>query len=68
MSHQTPEFKRKLGREIHLFIREIMDGCNDCRAMKCLCYEHRKTGFDLFSHPQKYLEWTGTSFRRLIEP
>ena len=59
----TPEFRRRLNREIKLFIRETKDGCNDCQAMG-VCNEHRKVFIDLALNPRKYIKINADEFKK----
>lgn len=51
-----PNFRKRLNREIRLFVRETRDGCVECRACRGTCHEHSKMFGDLLRHPRKYLD------------
>jgi hypothetical protein len=51
----SPEFRKRLGREVRLFVRETQDGCVECRAAGGTCHEHSKLFADLVLHPRKYI-------------
>lgn len=55
MARMTPEFRRRLSREIRLFVLETRDGCVACRAVRGTCCEHDKLFHDLVLNPRKYL-------------
>jgi hypothetical protein len=48
-----PKFKARLRREVRLYVRELRDGCNECRAARGLCHDHGKVVDDLILHPRK---------------
>lgn len=58
----TPEFKKKLDREIRLFIRETQDGCVDCQeeikktGKYGCCNKHGKLFLDLAINPRKFIK------------
>lgn len=57
---QTPAFKKRLAREIKLFIRETKDGCLDCRELRTTCHEHTKLFLELAINPRKFITITST--------
>lgn len=58
----TPEFRKKLRREIHLYVQELHDGCAECQELsrtaktRTFCTEHNKEVLDLVINPRKYIK------------
>lgn len=53
----TPEFKKRLQREIALRLREMRDGCPDCMdANGGYCDAHEKEAIDTVMNPRKYIQ------------
>jgi hypothetical protein len=50
-----PKFRKRVRREIALRIREMRDGCLDCRAVRGLCPRHAQEAEKLILSPRKYL-------------
>lgn len=50
-----PAFRRRLARAVRLFLRELRDGCVDCRLARGYCAEHARVARDCFLHPRKYV-------------
>ena len=49
----TPaEFARKVRRSQRLAVREMRDGCNDCRACRGLCPAHAEAALEVVLRPR----------------
>jgi hypothetical protein len=47
------EVMSRVERAIRLLLREMRDGCPDCRACKAFCQAHEKVMYDLIIEPRK---------------
>lgn len=54
-----PQYRKRIARERRLLIREMRDGCNECRIVKGLCKKHYYIAVDLTLHPKTFLNDTG---------
>lgn len=50
-----PKFKSKVRRAVQLAIREMRDGCLECRAQRGLCHRHWPAAVELVLNPKKFL-------------
>lgn len=50
------QFQRLVRREQDLAIREMRDGCLDCRAVRGLCHQHYKEALEIILHPHEKLQ------------
>jgi hypothetical protein len=55
----NPQYRKRIARERRLLIREMMDGCNDCREMKGLCTKHYPIAVQMILHPRKFVNEKG---------
>lgn len=51
------EWRKKFARAQEQFIRELMDGCNDCQTDGFLCRIHRPIGFLATEEPRQCQEF-----------
>lgn len=54
-----PQYRKRIARERRLLIREMRDGCNDCRGMKGLCEKHYPIAVQMTLYPRKFVNEKG---------
>ena len=53
------KFKKRVYREQRLAIREMRDGCLDCRECRGLCAKHYHVAVGIALHPKEFLNLKG---------
>lgn len=64
----SEQFQSLLKKAQKLWVQELRDGCNDCRAIKGVCAKHRLIVIEMADNPKDYFSIVDDKVQVLKEP